>query len=125
MIIVDMNLSPDWVELLSSHGIESIHWRELGSAAADDQTIFDHAQKIRAMVLTQDLDFGTILGKTNATSPSVVLLRMSDVDPGRIGLYVVNALQTCATELEAGAILTIDDNRPRVRLLPFRPSSTP
>ena len=123
MIIVDMNLSPDWVALLFSHGFENIQWRDLGDPSAGDRIIFDHAQKIRAAVLTQDLDFGTILGTTNAIGPSVVLLRMSDVDPSRIGSYVVRALQTCAAELEAGAILTIDENRPRVRLLPLRPNS--
>lgn len=121
MIIVDMNLSPDWVPFLASHGFEGGHWRNLGAAKAEDRAIFDHAHQSRAIILTQDLDFGVILAQTNATSPSVVLLRLTDVDPGTTGARVVAALHTCARELADGAILTIDDNRHRVRLLPLRP----
>ena len=40
MIIIDMNLSPDWVQVLSSNGIETTHWRTVGPANADDRVIF-------------------------------------------------------------------------------------
>ena len=120
MIIVDMNLSPDWVPVLASHGFEGVHWRRLGAAKAEDRAIFDQARQSRAIILTQDLDFGVILAQTNATSPSVVLLRLADVDPAKAGTRVIAALRTCARELADGAILTINDNRHRVRLLPLR-----
>ena len=119
MIIVDMNLSPEWATLLCKHGLESVHWRQLGRAPAEDREIFDHAGQMRAIILTQDLDFGVILSQTNATSPSVVLLRMADVDPVNSGRLVVGALRTCARELADGAILTIDHNRHRIRILPL------
>ena len=119
MIIVDMNLSPEWAPLLSKHGLESVHWRHLGLAPAEDREIFNHAGRTRAIILTQDLDFGVILAQTNAASPSVVLLRMADVDPVNSGLRVIGALRTCARELADGAILTIDDHRHRIRILPL------
>ena len=46
---------------------------------------------------------------------------MSDVDPKHAGALVVAAIKTCSCELAAGAILTIGDDRRRVRLLPFNP----
>jgi len=121
MIIVDMNLSPDWVQVLSTHGIEGSHWRTLGPAAADDRAIFDYAGRHGSTILTQDLDFGFILAQTNAPRPGVVLLRMADVDPLRAASLVATAITTCSRELSAGAILTIGDDRRRVRLLPFHP----
>jgi predicted nuclease of predicted toxin-antitoxin system len=69
------------------------------------------------------LDFGVILAQTNATSPSVALLRLADVDPVTAGARVVAALRACTRELAEGAILTIDDNRHRVRQLPLRVES--
>ncbi|MSU50630.1 MAG: hypothetical protein EXS37_16340 [Opitutus sp.] len=110
-----MNLSPDWIPVLATHGFDCAHWRHLGAAKAEDRAIFDHAQQSRSIILTQDLDFGVILAQTNATSPSVVLLHA--------GTRVIAALRTCARELADGAILTLDDKRHRVRLLPLRAES--
>lgn len=121
MIIVDMNLSPDWVQVLSQQGFEAQHWRGLGPVAADDRAIFDHARQSGAIILTQDLDFGVILAQTHAPKPSVILLRLPDVDPARAGTAVAATLRVCDAELAAGAILTIDEDRHRVRLLPLHP----
>jgi hypothetical protein len=30
-IIVDMNLSPEWVGFFATHGIESVHWSKIGN----------------------------------------------------------------------------------------------
>ncbi len=72
------------------------------------------------VVLTQDLDFSTILASTADQKPSVVQIRSAEVSPAWIGAQVVAALLQVADELESGALLTIDPNRTRVRLLPFR-----
>jgi predicted nuclease of predicted toxin-antitoxin system len=31
-ILIDMNLSPDWVNYFAASGIEAIHWSRVGSA---------------------------------------------------------------------------------------------
>jgi predicted nuclease of predicted toxin-antitoxin system len=123
-IVVDMNLSPTWALVLYDYGFEVQHWSKLGTAEAEDRTIFDHARSHDAVILTQDLDFSAILAQTNLSKPSVVLLRLPDVDPMRTSGLVVAALHTCASALAAGAILTIDENRRRVRLLPLHPDSS-
>lgn len=71
------------------------------------------------VVLTHDLDFGAILAATHGEKPSVVQIRAEDVSPDVIGKQVMAALQQMASELERGALLTIDPNRTRLRLLPF------
>ena len=123
-IVVDMNLSPAWVSVLSAHGFEAQHWSKLGTAEAEDRIIFDHARSHDAVILTQDLDFSAILAQTNHSKPSVVLLRLPDVDPTRMSSWVIAALHTCTAELAADAILTIDENHRRVRLLPLQPDSS-
>lgn len=55
------------------------------------------------MVLTHDLDFGSILAATHGEKPSVVQIRAKDVCPNVIGTLAVSALRQMAEELEAGA----------------------
>jgi predicted nuclease of predicted toxin-antitoxin system len=35
-ILIDMNLSPLWVDALTEAGIESVHWSTIGDPAAID-----------------------------------------------------------------------------------------
>ncbi len=71
------------------------------------------------VVLTHDLDFGDILAATGGAKPSVVQIRASGVGVDRIGGQVIGGLALCADELLAGALVTIDATRTRVRLLPL------
>lgn len=73
------------------------------------------------VVLTHDLDFGAILAATHGEKPSVVQIRAEDVSPDVIGTQVVAALRQMASELEEGALLTVDPNRTRLRVLPLQP----
>ncbi|WP_265307033.1 DUF5615 family PIN-like protein [Verminephrobacter eiseniae] len=73
------------------------------------------------VVLTHDLDFGAILAATHGEKPSVVQIRAEDVSPDAIGKQIVIALRQMASELEEGALLMVDPNRTRLRLLPLQP----
>lgn len=72
------------------------------------------------VVLTHDLDFSAILAATHGDKPSVVQIRSDDVKPEVIGRLVINALRQMSTELDEGALLTVDPNRTRLRLLPLQ-----
>ena len=119
-LLVDMNLSPRWVKLLSDAGIEAAHWSTLGKPNARDIDIMDFARTNSYVVLTHDLDFGAILAATHGDKPSVVQIRSEDVSPDTIGNQVIRALQQMADELDKGALLTIDPNRIRLRILPLQ-----
>lgn len=56
-LLVDMNLSPRWVNLLTSAGIEAAHWSVLGAGNASDPQIMRFAAANGYVVLTHDLDF--------------------------------------------------------------------
>jgi hypothetical protein len=38
-LLIDMNLSPLWVDTLTRHGWEAVHWSTVGDPHATDQTI--------------------------------------------------------------------------------------
>jgi predicted nuclease of predicted toxin-antitoxin system len=118
-ILVDMNLSPDWVSHLQSHNWIAIHWSAIGDARASDKTIMDWALANGFVVLTHDLDFGTILALTHGVGPSVIQLRVSDVLPSGIAPSVVAAIRQAERDLASGALVVIDENRTRIRVLPI------
>ncbi|MBF0160598.1 MAG: DUF5615 family PIN-like protein [Magnetococcales bacterium] len=118
-LLVDMNLSPRWIGILVQAEIEAIHWVTVGAQNASDLEIMAYARANNYVVLTHDLDFSAILAATHGEKPSVVQIRADDVSPTVIGKQVVAALQQMAHELREGALLTVDLNRTRLRLLPL------
>ena len=118
-LLVDMNLSPRWISVLAAAGIESVHWSALGARNAPDAEIMAFAAANDYVVLTHDLDFGAILAATQGEKPSVVQIRAEDVNPDVIGAPVISALHQMADELGAGALVTVDPNRTRLRVLPL------
>lgn len=119
-LIVVMNLSPRWVGLLTDAGIEAAHWSTLGANNAPDSESMAYASAKDYVVLTHDLDFSAILAATHGEKPSVVLIRADDISPDVIGKQVIVALRQMASELEEGALLTVDPNRTRLRVLPLQ-----
>jgi predicted nuclease of predicted toxin-antitoxin system len=112
-------LSPKWILFLSKLGIEASHWSAVGVANATDREITEYARQHDLIVLTNDLDFGSILAATNGEKPSVVQVRSAELRPEVIGGSVVSAIRQVEEELKRGALLTIDPNKSRLRLLPL------
>lgn len=119
-ILIDMNLSPDWVTVFQQEGWFASHWSTIGNHKATDREIMVWALAQDYLVFTHDLDFGTTLALTRALGPSVVQLRGQDVVPQGMDRFVVTALRQHEPELLCGAILVIDQQRLRVRLLPIK-----
>jgi predicted nuclease of predicted toxin-antitoxin system len=45
-ILIDMNLSPTWVEFLIANGFEAQHWSKVGDPRATDESIMRHAREL-------------------------------------------------------------------------------
>jgi predicted nuclease of predicted toxin-antitoxin system len=118
-LLLDMNLSPRWVEFLARHGIEAVHWSTVGDPKAADAVLMEWAREHGYVVFTHDLDFSALLAATRARGPSVLQVRTQDVLSDAIGFEVVEVLRTHHEALEQGAIVTIDRLGARVRILPI------
>ena len=118
-VLVDMNLSIEWVDRLTAAGWPEIHWSSVGAADSKDQELMAWAATHRHVVFTHDLDFGTALALTRASEPSVVQVRGPKVLPEHIGDPVLAALGLYEQELAAGALVVVEESRSRVRVLPF------
>lgn len=71
------------------------------------------------VVITNDLDFGAILAATQARKPSVLQIRSDVLTTRRIGALVLTAIRQAKRELLEGAILSLDLDRARLRILPL------
>jgi predicted nuclease of predicted toxin-antitoxin system len=118
-LLVDMNLSPAWAHSLRAAGWEAVHWTALGGPGATDGEIMRLARDQGWVVFTHDLDFGTLLAHAQSGKPSVFQVRARDVTPDHLGPLVIKTLRQFSAELEAGALVTVDEARQRVRLLPL------
>lgn len=118
-ILIDMNLPPLWVEYFSRAGIEAVHWSAIGDPAAPDYDLFQWAKDNDCIVFTHDLDFGAILAATKADAPSVIQVRTQDTMPQILADKVIKVLREYEKNLTQGALLTIDEIKARIRILPI------
>ncbi len=119
-LLIDMNLSPTWVEALQTMGFEAIHWSSVGDPRAPDREILAYASTEAYVVFTNDLDFGAILAASAASSPSVMQVRAADVTPARLAPLVRNALNQFAGWLGSGALVTVETAGVGARIPPLK-----
>ena len=122
-IVIDMNLSPQWVSVLEAAGYEAVHWSTVGNPQAADQTIMAWAVSNGYLVFTHDLDFGKLLAISQADAPSVIQVRTQDVLPSKLGNLVLNALRQFQSELATGSLVTINETQAKARILPIKRDS--
>jgi predicted nuclease of predicted toxin-antitoxin system len=122
-LVLDMNLSPAWVEFFAAHGIDAVHWSQVGDPRATDVALMNWARENGRVIFTHDLDHSNLIATTGAQGPSVLQVRAQALVPALIGSRVLDVLQRAHDALVAGAIVTLDDAAARVRILPIRASA--
>ena len=118
-LLIDISLSPAWIDVFAKHAWSAIHWSAVGDPRSSDRTVMAWARENGYVVFTHDLDFGTLLALTHAMGPSVIQVRTHDVLPGHLEQIVVTAIRTYESQLRDGAIVTVDELRGKVRVLPI------
>ncbi len=118
-LLIDMNLSPDWVSVFERHGWEALHWATIGDSRAVDSVIMEWARIHGYVVFTHDLDFGTLLALTKTVGPSVIQIRTQNTMPEHLENLLMPVLRQYEAELERGALITLDETKFRIRILPF------
>lgn len=117
--LLDMNISPELCSRLKAAGLEAVHWSSVGAHNARDEIIMGYAREHKQVVVTHDLDFGSVLAITHAAGPSVVQVRTEDVLSDRFILLISAAVKQFDSELRSGALVIVDEDRSRVRVLPI------
>lgn len=117
--LADMGVSLRVVEWLRDHNHDVVHLRELGLQRTPDAEVYARAAAEDRVVLTFDLDFGEIVARLRGARTSVVVFRLLDARAERVISRIERVLDESENALAAGAVVTVEDARHRVRMLPF------
>lgn len=118
-LLLDMNLSPKLASMLQDEGHEAVHWSTVGDPRASDQELLLWSIENGHIILTHDLDFGAILATSKAQYPSVLQVRTQNASPGNIFPLLRFVLKEYESYLVDGALVTIDEEKHRLRILPI------
>ena len=118
--LIDNALSPRVATGLRASGHDAVHVLDYGMQAATDDAVFERAGLESRVVVSADTDFGTILALREATSPSVILLRVGSLRRAddQVAL-ILRALPSIDAALRRGAIVILERHRLRLRDLPI------
>jgi predicted nuclease of predicted toxin-antitoxin system len=114
-----MNLSPEWVGEFKIHALDAVHWSSVGKHDAADNVIINWARDNNHVVFTHDLDFGTAIALTKAEKPSIIQVRTQNVTISHLSDIVIPTIKKFTELLEKGALLVIDEDKNRIRILPL------
>ena len=118
-LLLDMNIPLRFSALFANKGIDSVRWSDMGSPNAKDTEIMAYARDNDLIVLTYDLDFSAILSATHDKKPSLIQIRASVQHAEKAVNLVAAAMMQNKNNLEKGAIISVDLQKARLRLLPL------
>ena len=118
--LADMNLSPQTVHALQTDGIDIIRVSEVLAATTKDIDILVYARQEKRVIITQDLDFSTLVAIGGYAEPSLVTLRLVTSDPITVTQLLRRIRPQVATVLQEGSAITVDERTVRIRSLPIR-----
>ncbi|MBI4743747.1 MAG: DUF5615 family PIN-like protein [Actinobacteria bacterium] len=117
--LADMPISRSTVKHLQSKGHNALHLLDLNMGRAKDKDIAKLAIAEKRILLTMDLDFASIVALSKSALPSVIIFRLRNNRPITINNLLDKNLSKIAPELKKGAIAIFEENRVRLRKLPF------
>jgi len=115
-----MNISPLTVEGLKQKGWDIIRVSEVMDTRTKDLEVLDFARRHDRILITQDLDFSTLLALGGYTKPSVINLRLENARPDFITKRIIEVVSAMEKELKGGVVVSVDEISARFRNLPLR-----
>jgi predicted nuclease of predicted toxin-antitoxin system len=118
--LIDNNLSPVLAGILRTAGHDVVHLREIGLQAATDDVVLARARTEERVLVSADTDFGTLLARSGAKSPSVLLMRrLVGRRAAEQAATILANLPATSADLEEGAVVVLTDEWVRIRRLPM------
>lgn len=118
--LIDNALSPLLSRRLSDAGHDSVHVRDDNMQAAADEEIIARAQQEERVVVSADIDFGTLLATRSETAPSVILFRHgTQRRPEQQADLLLANLNAIEDSLAVGSVAVLEPSRIRIRALPL------
>jgi len=114
-----MNISPLTVEDLRSLGWSIVRVPEIMDKKSKDRELLIYARKHNKVVITQDLDFSSLLALGGYAKPSVINLRFENAKPDFMTRRIIEIVKELERELSEGIVVSVDEISARYRNLPI------
>lgn len=118
-ILADVNVSRRVVERLRDKGFSVVRVSEVADPRSRDSDIIALARSMNAVIVSHDQDMSAILALSGAAQPSLINLRVTHVDVDELADTLETVLTRTQAELVSGAVITVEDDSMRIRLLPI------
>ncbi len=118
--LLDMGLAQSTARWLRSQKYDAVHLREQGLQRLDDHLIVVKALAEDRIIATHDLDFGRIVALSGEQFLSVITFRLEDMRAHQVNRYLQDVLSRFASQLNAGALISVTEQAIRIRHLPVR-----
>ncbi len=116
--LLNENIPPSLQSLLQSIGWESTHVTLVGLKGKSDNKIVEYCLEHEYIIITHDLDYGRIVSLSGNKRPSVLTFRLEKVTVDELFSLIVDNQIKITHYLSIGALVTIDAENLRFRLLP-------
>jgi len=117
--LLDVGISPALGQLLEVNGHEFRYLPDHFSNKTSDSGILEIARQAEEVIITHDLDFGRLLAFSGERMPSVILFRIHHINAEVFHELLVQNWEIIAEPLATGALVVIEMESIRVRMLPI------
>jgi predicted nuclease of predicted toxin-antitoxin system len=117
--LANMNIFPEAVRDLQNQGWDIIRIPQVLQVNASDQEVLIYARLENRVLITQDLDFSSLLALGNFNRPSLITLQMFLADPETLTRRMLDILPIIEKDLKGGCAVTVDEAAIRIRKLPI------
>ena len=118
-LLLDQGLPRSAAALLRNAGQDAVHCAEIGLATAEDSVILEEGRRTGRVVITLDADFHLLMALSGAISPSVIRIRIQGLQAKKFASLVEDVINKCSSDLHNGALISVQQDRVRVRRLPL------
>ena len=119
-LLLDESLSHRLSVPLAHAGHDVVHVVDIGLQGAADDAVLGSAVRTQRVLVTADTDFGALLALSSAPRPSVLLLRRSGRHVEERVQHILVAIVGAEEALQNGALVVVEQERLRVRILPMQ-----
>jgi predicted nuclease of predicted toxin-antitoxin system len=118
-LLADMNISPLTVALLQQQGWDVIRVSDRLPVNAPDWEVLRLAREEGRILISHDLDFSSLLAISGWPKPSLITLRLYNVDPNTVARHIDRVLRRFGQRLLEGYAVSVDEQSVRLRPLPI------
>ncbi len=117
-LLLDQGTPRSAAAVLRKAGFDAVHTGEIGLAEADDSEIIRRAFEEDRIIVTLDADFHALLALAQVLKPSVIRIRIEGLRAAEFVELLRKVLSQCEGDLNAGAMISVNDFKIRIRRLP-------